>query len=100
MTGFGDAPLQPEEESTSLRAKRGEILARILFEKDKVIFGEGRDSTDTFVAESGKIGVLQDRRGKTGAPRRAGKGRRENAGGPKGFDQSGERGIASHTGAC
>jgi CRP/FNR family transcriptional regulator, cyclic AMP receptor protein len=64
MTGFGDAPLQQEEESTSLRAKRGEILARILFEKDKVIFREGQDGTDTFVVESGKIGVFKTVEGK------------------------------------
>lgn len=59
MTGFGDAPLQKEEESASLRAKRGELLARIPYEKDKVIFREGGDGTDTFVVESGKIGVFK-----------------------------------------
>ncbi len=64
MTGFGDAPLQQEEESASLRAKRGEILARILFEKDKVIFREGQDSSDTFVIESGRIGVYKTVEGK------------------------------------
>jgi CRP-like cAMP-binding protein len=64
MSGFGDAPLQQEEESTSLRAKRGDILARILFEKDKVIFREGQDGTDTFVVESGRIGVFKTVEGK------------------------------------
>lgn len=64
MTGFGDAPLQPEEETTSLRAKRGELLARILYEKDKVIFREGQDGDDTFVVESGKIGVYKTVEGK------------------------------------
>jgi CRP/FNR family transcriptional regulator, cyclic AMP receptor protein len=64
MTDFGDAPIQREEESTSLRAKRGEILARILFEKDKVIFREGQDGTDTFVVESGRIGVFKTVEGK------------------------------------
>ena len=64
MTGFGDAPFQPPEENTTLRAKRGEILARILFEKDKVIFREGQDSSDTFVVESGKIGVFKTVDGK------------------------------------
>ncbi len=64
MTGFGDAPLQPDDESTSLRAKRGEILARILFEKDKVIFREGQDGEDTFIVESGRIGVFKTIDGK------------------------------------
>lgn len=64
MTSFGDAPLQEEEETTNLRAKRGEILARILIEKDKVIFREGQDGTDTFVVESGRIGVFKNVEGK------------------------------------
>ena len=64
MSSFGDAPLQEEEETTSLRAKRGEILARILIDKDKVIFREGQDGTDTFVVESGKIGVFKNVEGK------------------------------------
>jgi len=64
MSGFGDAPLQPEEEKTSLRAKRGELLARVLFEKDKVIFREGQEGTDTFVVESGRIGVFKTVEGK------------------------------------
>jgi CRP/FNR family transcriptional regulator, cyclic AMP receptor protein len=59
MIGFGDAPLQEEEETTALRAKRGEILARIPIEKDKVIFREGQDGTDAYVVESGKIGVFK-----------------------------------------
>ena len=64
MSGFGDAPLQAEEENVELRAKRGEILARILIEKDKTIFREGQDGTDTFVVESGRIGVFKNVEGK------------------------------------
>jgi CRP-like cAMP-binding protein len=64
MSGFGDAPLKQEEESLSLRGKSSEVLARILFEKDKVIFREGQDGTDTFVVESGKIGVFKTVEGK------------------------------------
>jgi CRP/FNR family cyclic AMP-dependent transcriptional regulator len=64
MSTFGDAPLQQEEESTSLRAKTGTLLARILYEKDKIIFREGQDGTDTFVVESGKIGVFKSVEGK------------------------------------
>ncbi len=64
MSGFGDAPLRQDEESISMRGKSGEVLARILFEKDKVIFREGQDGTDTFVVESGKIGVYKTVEGK------------------------------------
>lgn len=64
MTGFGDAPLRQEDEPASLRAKRGEILARILYEKDKVVFREDQDGTDTFVVESGRIGVFKTVDGK------------------------------------
>lgn len=64
MTTFGDAPLQPEEETTSLRAKRGELLARIPYEKDKIVFREGQDGTDAYVVESGRIGVFKNVEGK------------------------------------
>lgn len=64
MSTFGDAPLQQGEEDVELRAKRGEILARILIGKDKVIFREGQDGTDTFVVESGKVGVYKTVEGK------------------------------------
>lgn len=63
MTVFGDAPLQ-QEDATSIRAKRGEILARIPFEKDKIIFREGQDGTDAYVVESGRIGVFKTVDGK------------------------------------
>src|SRR5687768_12283532 len=59
VTTFGNAPLEPEDEGASIRAKRGEILARIPYEKDKVIFREGQDGTDAYVIESGKIGVFK-----------------------------------------
>lgn len=64
MTSFGDAPLQQDEASTSLRAKRGELLARIPFEKDKIIFREGQEGTDAYVVESGRIGVFKTVDGK------------------------------------
>ena len=64
MTGFGDAPLRQEEETPSLRVKSGTLLDRIHYEKDKVIFQEGQDGTDTFVVESGKIGVFKTVKGK------------------------------------
>ena len=34
-----------------------ELLKRVPYEKDKVIFREGHDGTDAFVLESGRIGV-------------------------------------------
>ena len=49
---------------TSIRAKPGELLARISYEKDKVIFREGADGTDAFVIESGRIGVFKMTDGK------------------------------------
>ncbi len=47
-----------------MRSKTGELLARDVIEKDKVIFREGQDSTDAFVIESGKIGVFKSVEGK------------------------------------
>lgn len=64
MSTFGDAPLKAEEDATKVRAKSGELLARIPFEKDKVIFREGQDGTDAFVVESGRIGVFKTVEGK------------------------------------
>ncbi len=54
----------PPDDSTSIRAKRGELLARVHFEKDKVVFREGHDGTDTFIVESGRIGVFKTTDGK------------------------------------
>lgn len=53
-----------ESENVSMRAKRGELLARVLIEKDKVIFHEGHDGTDAFVVESGRVGVFKTVEGK------------------------------------
>lgn len=64
MSSFGDAPLRQEEEEAKLRAKAGTLLARILYEKDKIIFREGQDGTDTFVVESGRVGVFKNVEGK------------------------------------
>lgn len=64
MSTFGDAPLQAEEDATKVRAKSGELLARILVEKDKIIFREGQDGNDAFVVESGRIGVFKTVEGK------------------------------------
>src|SRR5690242_7248466 len=44
---------------TTFRSKSGEILVRDIYEKDKVIFREGQEGTDTFVVESGRIGVFK-----------------------------------------
>jgi CRP-like cAMP-binding protein len=52
------------EARTSIRAKAGEILTRIPFEKDKIIFREGQDGTDAYVVESGRIGVFKTTDGK------------------------------------
>jgi len=62
MTTFGTGT--PQETETSFRAKAGELLKRIPYEKDKVIFREGHDGTDAFVLESGRIGVYKTTDGK------------------------------------
>ena len=62
MTTFGSGT-QPDTE-TNIRAKAGELLKRVLYEKDKVIFREGHDGTDAFVLESGRIGVYKTTNGK------------------------------------
>ena len=66
MTTFGSAAdhAQAEDEGASIRAKRGEILSRVLYEKDKVIFREGHNGTDAFVLESGRVGVFKTVDGK------------------------------------
>jgi CRP-like cAMP-binding protein len=62
MPDFGQGTETAQE--TSIRAKPGELLARISYEKDKVIFREGGDGTDAFVIESGRIGVFKMTDGK------------------------------------
>ena len=53
-----------EAEGATIRGKRGELLARVTFDKDKVIFREGHEGTDVFVVESGRIGVFKTVDGK------------------------------------
>jgi CRP-like cAMP-binding protein len=62
MTGFGSGPDQASD--VEIRSKPGEFLTRDIYEKDKVIFREGQDSTDAFVIESGRIGVFKTAEGK------------------------------------
>ena len=50
--------------SASIRGKHGEILARVPYEKDKLIFREGQDGTDAYVLEAGRIGVFKTVEGK------------------------------------
>jgi CRP-like cAMP-binding protein len=64
MSSFGTIAAHPAEDDTAIRAKRGELLARVHFEKDKIIFREGHDGTDTFIVESGRIGVFKATDGK------------------------------------
>jgi CRP-like cAMP-binding protein len=54
----------PPKPETTFRSKSGEVLVRDIFEKDKVIFHEGQDTTDAFVVESGRIGVFKMADGK------------------------------------
>jgi CRP-like cAMP-binding protein len=63
MGSFGTGTAEPE--SASIRAKPGELLKRVPYEKDKVIFREGHDGTDAFVLESGRIGVFKTTGGKS-----------------------------------
>ena len=63
MSTFGSAPQQPPE-TTSVRAKPGELLHREPFPKDKVIFREGHEGADAFVLESGRVGVFKMTNGK------------------------------------
>ena len=65
MTSFGTADLHEQEKETNIRAKPGELLKRVPFEKDKVIFREGHDGTDAYVLESGRVGVFKTIEGKS-----------------------------------
>ena len=58
-----------EQEKTAIRAKSGELLARIQFEKDKVIFREGHDGTDAYVLETGRVTLQGDSAALAGDPR-------------------------------
>lgn len=67
MSDFGtaaDHEIPQEQKSANVRGKRGEILARVTYEKEKIIFREGQDGTDAFVLESGRIGVFKTVDGK------------------------------------
>ena len=64
MSGLGFGTGTPESDTANIRAKPGELLKRLPFEKDKVIFREGHDGTDAFVVESGRIGVFKTTGGK------------------------------------
>jgi len=48
----------------TMRGKAGEVLIRDIYEKDKVIFREGQDSSDAFIIESGKVAVYKLAEGK------------------------------------
>ena len=63
MSSFGGGT-KPEQENATLRSKRGDILMRDVYEKDKVVFREGQEGTDAFVVESGRIGVFKTIEGK------------------------------------
>ena len=68
MNDFGSAADRDnvqENKSANVRAKRGEVLARVSYETEKIIFREGQDSTNAFVLESGRIGVFKTVEGKT-----------------------------------
>ena len=65
MTTFGSASQHDADNAASLRTKQGELLKRVLYEKDKVIFREGHDGTDAYVLESGRIGVYKTTEGKS-----------------------------------
>ena len=67
MSDFGSAAdheQAQDNKSANIRGKRGEILARVSFKKEKVIFREGQDGTDAYVLESGRIGVFKTVEGK------------------------------------
>jgi CRP-like cAMP-binding protein len=61
MSGLGS---DPQKSDPTFRSKTGELLMRDVYEKDKIIFREGQDGTDTFVVESGRIGVFKTAEGK------------------------------------
>ncbi len=64
MTNFGSASMHEPDSSANMRTKHGELLKRVPYEKDKVIFREGHDGTDAFVLESGRVGVFKTTGGK------------------------------------
>lgn len=49
-----------EQEEATIRAKRGELLVRLVYDKDKVIFHEGDASTDAYVVQSGRVGAFKN----------------------------------------
>ncbi len=53
-----------QHDEATIRAKRGELLIRLAYDKDKTIFREGDASTDAYVVQSGKVGVFKDAEGK------------------------------------
>ena len=53
-----------QQDEATIRAKRGELLIRLAYDKDKTIFREGDTSTDAYVVQSGKVGVFKDAEGK------------------------------------
>lgn len=53
------------QNAPELRSERGERLDRITVEPDQVVFLEGEDSKDTYVIESGSIGVFKTVDGKS-----------------------------------
>ena len=53
-----------EQEEATIRAKRGELLVRLAYDKDKTIFREGDNSTDAYVVQSGRVGVFKNAEGK------------------------------------
>ncbi len=63
MNTFGTGS-QQEPDAASMRTKQGELLKRVQYEKDKVVFREGHDGTDAYVLESGRIGVFKMTKGK------------------------------------
>lgn len=62
-TGFGTGS-KPEADIAKARGKRGELIHRDIFEKDKIVFREGTDGNDIFVVESGRVGVFKTVEGK------------------------------------
>jgi CRP-like cAMP-binding protein len=54
----------PEEQAGTVRARHGELLTRLVYEKNQVIFREGQASTDAYVVESGRVGVYKQAEGK------------------------------------
>ena len=53
-----------QQDEATIRAKRGELLIRLAYDKDKIIFREGDTSNDAYVVQSGKVGVFKNAEGK------------------------------------